>query len=166
MAESLEVPGNVGLSQEEIDARRAQIFQPYHARLCALLRERRAAEQPTILVTQHTMTNILAGVRRGMHAAVLYDRDRRFAGVVLERLRRNKAIVIAENEPYLVQLTHYTVPHHAETHGLPYVELEIRQDLVSVVAGQAEWAQRIAEALQAAERVYSERYVARTKGVP
>jgi predicted N-formylglutamate amidohydrolase len=95
-----------------------------------------------------------------MHAAVLYEHDRRLAGVVLEMLRRDKELLIAENEPYLVQLTHYTVPHHAESHGLPYVEVEIRQDLVAEEAGQAEWARRIAQALQDAERVYYERYAA------
>jgi predicted N-formylglutamate amidohydrolase len=160
MAESLEVPGNVGLSEEEIAARRSEIFEPYHTRLCAVLRERHAARRPTILVTQHTMTDILKGVRRQMHAAVLYDHDRRFAGIVLEMLRKNEGLVIAENEPYLVQLTHYTVPHHAEAHFLPYVELEIRQDLVTDEAGQAEWAQRIAQVLEDAERAYGQRYSA------
>jgi predicted N-formylglutamate amidohydrolase len=160
MAESLEVPGNAGLREEEIIARRSEIFEPYHARLRAVLAERRAARQPTILVTQHTMTDVLKGVRRQMHAAVLYEHDRRFASIVLEMLRRNQGLLIAENEPYLVQLTHYTVPHHAESHGLPYVELEIRQDLVTNEPGQAEWAHRIADALQNAERLYHARYSA------
>jgi predicted N-formylglutamate amidohydrolase len=160
MAESLEVPGNIDLSQEEISARRLEIFEPYHARLRALLRERQAARRPTFLVTQHTMTNVLKGARREMHAAVLYEHDRRLAGVVLEMLRREKELLIAENEPYLVQLTHYTVPHHAESHGLPYVEVEIRQDLVAEDAGQAQWAHRIAQVLQDAERVYYELYAA------
>jgi predicted N-formylglutamate amidohydrolase len=106
------------------------------------------------------MTNILNGARREMHAAVLYEHDRRFAGIVLEVLRRNEKLVIAENEPYLVQLTHYTVPHHAEAHGLPYVELEIRQDLVTDEAGQAEWAHRIADALQQGARAYYQRHAA------
>jgi predicted N-formylglutamate amidohydrolase len=160
MAEWLEVPGNVGLSEEEIAARRAEIFEPYHTRLSALLHERRVAQRPTILVTQHTMTDTFKGMRREMHAAVLYDQDRRFAGIVLEKLRRHEELLIAENEPYLVQLTHYTVPHQAEPHGLPYVEIEIRQDLVTDEAGQAGWAHRIAEALQAAACVYNERYAA------
>ena len=82
----------------------------------------------------------------------LADNDARWT------LRFNDRLLIAENEPYLVQLTHYTVPHHAEAHGLPYVELEIRQDLVTQESGQTEWAQRIAQALQEAERIYHERW--------
>jgi len=153
-AETLPVPGNLGLSKQEVTARRVEIFEPYHARLRALLQRRRAARRPTILVTQHTMTDVLFGARREMHAAVLYDRDRRFAGIVLEMLRRDPNLTVAENEPYLVQLTHFTVPHHAEAQGLPYVELEIRQDLVTSDAGQAEWAQRIASALHDAALAY------------
>jgi predicted N-formylglutamate amidohydrolase len=80
-----------------------------------------------------------------MHAAVLYNRDRRFAGVVLRMLRREPHLVIADNEPYFVSdETDYTIPHHAEARSLLHVEIEIRQDLVADEAGQAEWAARIA----------------------
>lgn len=153
-AEWLEVPGNIGLGAEEIAARQAEIFAPYHARLRALLDARRAAQRPTILVTQHTMTDVLKGSRREMHAAVLYDRDRRFARVLLEMLRRDGALRVTENEPYLVQLTHYTVPQHAEPRGLPYAEIEIRQDLVADERGQEAWARRIAGALDDAARAF------------
>jgi predicted N-formylglutamate amidohydrolase len=67
------------------------------------------------------MINILKGVRRQMHAAVLYEHDRRFAGMVLEMLRRNEELVIAENEPHLVQLTHYTVGGGRRAPVLPMV---------------------------------------------
>jgi predicted N-formylglutamate amidohydrolase len=87
-----------------------------------------------------------------MHAAVLYNRDRRFAGLVLERLRREKELLIADNEPYFVSdATDYTIPRHGEARGLPHVEIEIRQDLVSDEAGQTEWAHRITRALEDAE---------------
>jgi predicted N-formylglutamate amidohydrolase len=90
-----------------------------------------------------------------MHAAVLYNRDRRFAGRVLEMLRRDKDLLIADNEPYfLSDATDYTVPHHGEARALPHVEIEIRQDLVADEAGQREWAQRITLALKNAERVF------------
>jgi predicted N-formylglutamate amidohydrolase len=88
-----------------------------------------------------------------MHAAVLYNRDRRFAALVLDRLRREAGVTIADNEPYFVSdETDYTIPRHGEARGLPHVEIEIRQDLVSDDAGQAQWAQRITRALQDAER--------------
>jgi predicted N-formylglutamate amidohydrolase len=61
---------------------------------------------------------------------------------------------VGDNEPYRVtDLTDYTVPVHGEGRGLPYVEIEIRQDQISEPAGQAAWAERLARVLPAA---YSE----------
>ena len=153
MSESAEILGNIGLTEAEIGARFAEIFDPYHKRIGALLDERTAAGQTTILVAQHSMTNIFKGVTRPMHAAVLYNRNRRFAGLVLDALRREVGLIVADNEPYFVSdETDYTIPHHGERRGLPHVEIEIRQDLVSDDAGQAQWAQRITRALREAEQ--------------
>ena len=153
VSESVEIPGNVGLSDAEVSARRMEIFELYHERVRGLLEGRLAERRGTILVAQHTMTNSYKGVRREMHAAVLYNRDRRFAGLVLDALRREAGLIVADNEPYFVSdETDYTIPHHGEARGLPHVEIEIRQDLVSDEGGQAEWAERITRALQDAER--------------
>jgi len=155
VGESIEIPGNRALRGDEVAARRAEIFDPYHDHIRALLDERRAAGRPTILVAQHSMTNIFKGVRREMHAAVLYNRDRRFAGLVLDLLRREADLLIGDNEPYFVSdETDYTVPRHGEARGLPHVEIEIRQDLISDDAGQDEWAERIGRALQGAEHAF------------
>jgi len=152
-SESVPIPGNIGLSAGHIAARRAEIFDPYHDHLRALLDNRQAAGRRTILVAQHTMTDVFNGMRREMHGAVLYNRDRRFAGLVLEALRREPGLLIADNQPYFVSdATDYTIPHHGEARQLPHVEIEIRQDLVPGDAGQAAWAERIAGALKDAER--------------
>ena len=155
LSEWVSIPGNFDLSEAEIAARRAEVFEPYHARIRALLDERKAAGRRTILVAQHTMTDLYKGARRGMHAAVLYNRDRRFAGLVLEMLRRERDLTVADNEPYFVSdETDYTVPQHGEVRALPHVEIEIRQDLVKEEAGQAAWAERVARALHAAEAAF------------
>jgi predicted N-formylglutamate amidohydrolase len=155
LSESTEIPGNIDLSDAEITARRTEIFDPYHDHVRALLDERKAAGQPTILVAQHSMTDIYKGARRDMHAAVLYNRDKRFAGMVLDRLRREAGLTIGDNEPYFVSDdTDYTIPRHGEARALPHVEIEIRQDLVSDEAGQAAWAGRITRALRDAEQVF------------
>jgi len=152
ISEWVEIPGNLGRSTEELAARRAEIFEPYHACIRSLLDARAAAGRMTILVAQHTMTDVYKGTRRPMHAAVLYNRDRRFAGLVLERLRREAALAVADNEPYFVSdETDYTIPRHAEARRLPHVEIEVRQDLVTDEAGQAAWAARLVTALEGAE---------------
>ncbi len=43
--------------------------------------------------------------------------------------------------------TDYTLPVHAERHELPYVGIEIRQDLIGDRAGQAAWAARFSRLL-------------------
>jgi predicted N-formylglutamate amidohydrolase len=153
ISESTDIPGNVGLSAAEATARRSEIFEPYHAHLRALLDERENRGEQTALVAQHSMTDLFKGARREMHAAVLYNRERRFARHVLEALRQERELVVAENRPYaLSDATDYTVPHHAEARGLPCVEIEIRQDLIRSEAGQAEWSERIGRALTQAWR--------------
>jgi len=155
VGESIGIPGNIGLQADEIGARRAEIFDPYHAQVSALLDARAAAGRPTILVAQHSMTNIFKGVRREMHAAVLYNRDRRFAGLVLDELRREAGLTVGDNQPYFVSdETDYTIPRHGEARGLPHVEIEIRQDLISDETGQDQWARRLCRVLQAAEHIF------------
>jgi predicted N-formylglutamate amidohydrolase len=148
ISEVREIPGNLDLSEAEIAARRLEIFDPYHRRIRDLIDGRLAAGRRVILVAQHTMTDVYNGNRRDMDAAVLYNRDRRFAGAMLEMLRREKHLIVADNEPYFVSdETDYTIPHHAESRSLLHVEIEIRQDLVTDEAGQIEWAERIVRAL-------------------
>jgi predicted N-formylglutamate amidohydrolase len=155
VSESTEIPGNIGLSEAQRLARRVAIFDPYHARIAALLDERQAAGRPTILVSQHSMTDIYKAVRREMSAAVLYNRDRRFAGLLLDMLRREDPLRIADNQPYFVSdETDYSIPKHGEARKLPHVEIEIRQDLLLEEAGQREWGARIATALRDAEQAF------------
>jgi len=155
VGELLPIPGNMALSSDAVAARRAEIFQPYHDRVRALLDARRAQGKFTILVAQHSMTNSFKGMRREMHAAVLYNRDRRFAGMVLDELRRETSLVIGDNQPYFVSdETDYAIPRHAEARNLPHVEIEIRQDLIGDEGGQDEWAWRISKVLQAAEKTF------------
>jgi predicted N-formylglutamate amidohydrolase len=155
VSETTPIPGNAELSDEQRLIRRQGIFDPYHAHISALLDERAAAGKPTILVAQHSMTPVFKGLGREMHAAVLYNRDRRFAGLVLECLRREPGLVVADNQPYFVSdETDYTIPRHGEARGLPHVEIEIRQDLLLEEKGQSEWATRITRALQDAEHAF------------
>ena len=99
VGESIDIPGNMGLTEDEVTARRAEIFDPYHDHLRALLNERQRANRPTILVGQHSMTHVFKGIRREMHAAVIYNRDRRFAGPLLDIIRREPGLIVAENQP-------------------------------------------------------------------
>jgi predicted N-formylglutamate amidohydrolase len=154
ISETTEIPGNRGLTEAARTARVNAIFGPYHDTIAAALDRRAAADRTSVLVALHSFTPVFKSVARPWHAAVLYNRDARLALPLFELLNAEDGLVVGDNEPYRVtDLTDYTVPVHGEGRGLPYVEIEIRQDQISEPAGQAAWAERLARVLPAA---YSE----------
>lgn len=149
LSETTAIPGNLELTEQEVGARTAEIFDPYHATIRGLLDERETAAKKTILVSVHTCTPVYHGVSRPWHIGVMYDKDDRFARIVLDLLKEHGELTVGENEPY--ELTHerdYTVPVHGELRNLAHVEFEVRQDLVVTQAGQREWAERLGDVLR------------------
>jgi predicted N-formylglutamate amidohydrolase len=155
VSETTPIPGNAGLGPLDKAARRAAIFDPYHAAIAALIEARRGAGERVIYVAMHSFTPVFKGVARPMHVAVLYNRAPRLSRALARLLEAEPGLVVAENAPYRVtDETDYGVPVHAEPGGLDYVEIEIRQDLIATAEGQAAWAARLARLLpRAAERM-------------
>lgn len=146
------IPGNETLSAAEREARRREIFAPYHDCIAALLAQRATAGKRTIVVAMHSFTPVFKGESRALEIGVLYNRDARLAHIMLELLRREPELAVGENAPYAVtDITDYTVPVHAEPRGLPHVEIEIRQDLIAHASGQDAWAERMARLLREAD---------------
>ena len=142
ISETTPIPGNVGLSDAEREARRVELFLPYHAAITAALDAR--AARPTAFVAVHSFTPVYKGEVRPWHVGVLYNRDARLSLLLKRLLLEEGDLVVGDNEPYFVNdLTDYSIPVHAERRALPYLELEIRQDLIANEAGQAEWAARL-----------------------
>ena len=148
ISELTEIPGNAGLTDADKMARADEIFRPYHDRIEAELDRRRQSGQATALVSLHSFTPVFKGVARPWHAAVLYNRDPRFAHRLIAQLNAEKEFTIGENVPYTVtDESDYTIPVHAERRGLHHVLIEIRQDLLADESGQREWALRLARLL-------------------
>ncbi len=84
LSEQTPIPGNRHLTPNEAEARRREIFQPYHDRIGAELDVRSRSRQPIILVALHRGTPGVEGVARPWDVGVLYHRDARLAGVRLE----------------------------------------------------------------------------------
>jgi predicted N-formylglutamate amidohydrolase len=148
ISEVTPVPGNVGLTDAQREARRAQIFRPYHAAISAALDARAAREQPTAFVAVHSFTPVYKGETRPWHVGVLYNRDARLSQILKRLLLAEGGLVVGDNEPYFVSdSTDYSIPVHAERRALPYLELEIRQDLIATETGQTEWAKRLTRLL-------------------
>jgi predicted N-formylglutamate amidohydrolase len=157
LSELTRVPGNIGLSQRHKLARVQEIFQPYHDRIATELDRRRDAARPTALISVHSFTPVFKTVARLWHVGVLYNRDRRFAQILMELLHREEGLVVGDNEPYSVtDASDYTIPVHGEQRNLHHVALEIRQDLITDEAGQRMWAALFARLLpQAYQRLTS-----------
>ncbi len=148
ISENTAIPGNLNLPAADRAQRLAEIFRPYHDRIAAELDRRQAAEIPTLLVAIHSFTPVYRGVARPWHIGLLYNRDDRLARSMMDLLNREGGLVVGDNQPYAVSdESDYTIPVHAERRGLPYGEIEIRQDLIGDEAGQAVWAERIARLL-------------------
>ncbi|MEP6841786.1 MAG: N-formylglutamate amidohydrolase, partial [Bradyrhizobium sp.] len=56
ISEATTIPGNDSLSSEAAARRRAEIFDPYHRRIDAIIDQRRSAGMPTVLVSLHSFT--------------------------------------------------------------------------------------------------------------
>ena len=148
LSEDTLIPGNLDVSEDERLAREVEIFRPYHDTVRNLLDGRIANGRPVVLVSVHTCTPVFLGVSRPWHIGILYERDRRYAGILLDLLGREPGLVVGDNQPYfMTDEKDYSVPVHGERRGIPHVELELRQDLVSEESGQAEWALRLARVL-------------------
>jgi predicted N-formylglutamate amidohydrolase len=145
ISEATTIPGNEGLAGDAAEARRTQIFDPYHRHIDEVIGRRLRDRVPTVLVSLHSFTPVYAGLARPWHIGTLYHHDTRLPPLLLELLRREPDLVVGDNEPYAVSDdTDYTIPVHGEARGLMNSGIEIRQDLIADPAGQQQWADRLA----------------------
>ncbi len=148
-SELTEVPGNRHLSDAAQEARRACFHRPYHAQIQALIEAREQAGRATVYVSVHSFTPVFKGAARPWQVALLSNRDRRVANILLRELARDPALCVGDNIPYrLTDESDYGVPVHAERRGLPHVLIELRQDEIADERGQHAWAARLAPLLR------------------
>jgi predicted N-formylglutamate amidohydrolase len=168
LSELTAIPGNENIPPAEREARRREIFQPYHERIAELLDRRnspgRRPGRRTVLIAMHSFTPEFKGEPRTIEIGILYNRDARLANILLDLLRAEGGpnggqggapgggLVVGDNAPYAItDASDYTVPLHGEGRGLPHVEIEIRQDLIGDEVGQTAWAALLARLLPIAD---------------
>jgi predicted N-formylglutamate amidohydrolase len=157
ISELTPIPGNANIPSAEREARRREIFVPYHECIAELLDQRLAPGRRTVLIAMHSFTPVFKGEPRNIEIGILYNRDARLANILLDLLRAESGpgggLTVGDNAPYAItDASDYTVPVHGEGRGLPHVEIEIRQDLIGDELGQAAWAARLARWLPLADR--------------
>ncbi|MDX3910239.1 MAG: N-formylglutamate amidohydrolase [Sphingobium sp.] len=145
------VPRNALLDARAREERIGAIHAPYHRAIAKVLEDRTALGRETILISLHSFTPSMDGQSRPWEIGVLYSEgDTIFARALLQALDQAVDGPVGDNQPYQMDSTDYTVPLHAFAARLPYAELEMRQDLVGDVEGQALWSDRLVQALDVA----------------
>jgi len=131
------IPGNLALSALERQLRIDAIHAPYHAAIEAEI----ARIAPVLIISIHSFTPQLAtcpDAARPWPIGILYNRDDRAAAVALDWLAA-EGITAGDNEPYSGRDLNYTMNRHAETSGIPYLGIELRQDEIGDAIGCAQW---------------------------
>jgi predicted N-formylglutamate amidohydrolase len=141
------IPGNANLREGVLRARIEAIHAPYHAAIAAALDLK---SRPAALVSIHSFTPEMGGLARPWHVGVLHEHDSPASDRMLYALGRQGDFVVGDNQPYAMDGQDYTIPLHAKGRGLDYLELEIRQDLISDDQGQARMASRLAPLISSA----------------
>ena len=150
MSDTVPVPGNMDLEQTAVDARIAEIFEPYHHAIAAALDRMAAADQVPFLVAVHSFTpQLVGGAPRPWEIGICWDKDQRMSTPLIERLR-SEGLVVGANEPYdFGVLTDHTLPVHAEKRGLPSLLIEIRNNEIRTSEAVEAWAERLAGHIRA-----------------
>lgn len=140
---------NRGLDRATIRRRIETLYAPYHGTVDRVLRAR-TQRGLTHLVSIHSFTPEYLGERRPMEVGVLFD-DYALEANALAVALEAEGFAVALNAPYsgLGGAFVYSIMKHGRAHGVPFVELEVRNDLLRGEAERADVADRIARALVA-----------------
>ena len=139
---------NRDISPDEY-AWRMGIHRDYHETVDALA-EACLAHRPVHLVSVHSFTPVWDGKPRTMEVGILFDIHESYAQQVATRLK-NQGVVVALNEPYsgLAGELMFGASRNGQRHNIPYLEFELRQDLISTPKDAEAMAKILAESLKA-----------------
>lgn len=141
VSDGIAIPGN-RLDAAGREARLARFFRPYHRAVAdAIMRS-----QPALILSLHSFTPRLESrpeEARPWEIGILYNEDERAARVALPLLA-DRGIVAGDNQPYSGRSLNATMNRHAEARGIPYLGIEVRQDLIDDPAAVSAWAARLA----------------------
>lgn len=135
MSDGHVIPGN---RDANLSDRMMRFHHPYHHQVAKLLDGMAA---PFIL-SVHSFTPRLTsdpGERRPWDIGILYNQDDRAARIAIPLLEA-AGLNVGDQLPYAGTLLNATMNRHAESNGIPYLGVEMRQNLVGDAAGQARFA--------------------------
>jgi predicted N-formylglutamate amidohydrolase len=130
-----DIPGNHGVDPA---SRIERFWRPYHRRVAELI----AAHRPAMLISLHSFTPQLREEphqQRPWQVGILYNQDDRAARIAIPLLEA-AGVATGDNLPYSGKLLNATMNAHGEAGGIPYLGIEVRQDLIDFDEGVTRWA--------------------------
>jgi len=145
-SDGIVIPGNTGLTSADRAVRIHAYWRPYHDHIAETI----SGACPKLLISLHSFTPRLAtsGEARPWQIGILYNRDERAARIALPMLGQ-AGIVAGDNLPYSGKVLNATMNRHGEANQIPYLGIEVRQDLISDADGVGRWSQRLAPIIRA-----------------
>lgn len=144
-SEGKEIPGNMGLTNDEKEKRIENYYLPFHEACEEVLGPRRPSTP--LVVGIHTFTPIYEKVKRPWEISVMWNQDDRLAKALGDCFE-DEGFHVGWNEPYSGKHLFCTMDHHGARHKLPHATLEVRQDLVQDKKGQDLFGRLISKAFQ------------------
>ena len=135
MSDGHAIPGN---RLADLADRMIRFHHPYHHHIERVL----AAMDSPFILSVHSFTPRLASdphQERPWDIGILYNEDDRAAHIAIPLLE-NAGLIVGDQLPYSGKLLNATMNRHAEANGIPYLGIEMRQDLIADEAGQRRFA--------------------------
>ena len=135
MSDGHAIPGN---RHADLADRMIRFHHPYHHHIERVLD---AMDSPFIF-SVHSFTPRLASdphQERPWDIGILYNEDDRAARIAIPLLEQ-AGLIVGDQLPYSGKLLNATMNRHAEANGIPYLGVEIRQDLIADELGQRRFA--------------------------
>jgi predicted N-formylglutamate amidohydrolase len=137
-SDGIAIHGNIALDTDSRSERIDRFWHPYHGRVAELVE----SLNPKMLFTLHSFTPQLAtrpGETRPWEVGILYNQDDRAPRIAIPKLRA-LGLNVGDNEPYSGRELNATMDYHGESRALPYLAIEVRNDLIADEEGARKWA--------------------------
>ncbi len=123
------IPGNAGVSDEEIERRLALYWRPYRYAISQSVEAMMKSGPIPAILSIHSFTPTWRGSPRPWEVGVLWDSDPRLAEPLIVALS-DAGFAVGDNEPYDGALVGDTLDEEVTRRGLAGLLVEIRQDLI------------------------------------
>jgi predicted N-formylglutamate amidohydrolase len=131
-SDDVHIKGNI-LNAAQHEERLATYYDPYHNALSQLLKSHR----PALILSLHSFTPMLRTdpvQSRPWEIGILYNEYETASHWMIEELN-GAGFKVGDQQPYSGKQLNATMNRHAEGNDIPYIGIEMRQDLVTEEAG-------------------------------